>query len=122
MTGLSLSACMKWQTQSLQRERFRAADSLETARLTLTNGDTLVLRGPVIVGDTPEGRQLRSGVAFDSRLRVSVPLKAINTAGLRQHDAAASTAALLVGIPAAMVVGATIWASTNPSVAFCSAH
>ncbi len=30
MAGLSLGACMKWQTQSLQPERFRAADSMQT--------------------------------------------------------------------------------------------
>ena len=118
--GLSLGACMKWQTESLRPERFRAADSLQTARLALTSGDTLILRGPVIAGDSLVGRQKRSGVPFDSLPRVSVPLQAVKKAELRQHDAAASAGLLLVGTVGALTIGAVIWAASNPCFAFCN--
>jgi hypothetical protein len=109
---------MKWQTQTLRPQRFRAADSTRTARLTLTSGDTLIVRGPVIAGDSLVGRQKRPGVAFDSLPRVSVPLAAIHTAELRQPDGVATAGLVLVGLTAAVLV----WASTNPCIALCPTH
>lgn len=122
MAGPCLGACMKWQTHSLQPEQFRAADSLETARLVLTSGDTLLLRGPVIAGDSLVGRQQRPATAFDSLPRLSVPLTAINKAELRKTDAAASVGLLLGGIAGVALIAGAIWASTNPCFALCPAH
>jgi len=119
--GSFLGACMKWQTQSLQPKRFRAADTTQTARLTLTSGDTLIVRGPVIVGDSLVGRQKRSGLAFDSLPRVNVPLTAITKAELRKHDPAASVGVLLLGVAGVVTIAAVIWAASNPCLAFCTA-
>lgn len=116
-----LGACMKWQTQSLQPERFRAADTTQTARLTLTSGDTLIVRGPVIVGDSLVGRQKRSGLAFDSLPQVSVPLTAISKAELRKPDPAASVGVLLLGVAGVVTIAAVIWAASNPCLGFCPA-
>jgi hypothetical protein len=104
----------------LQPERFRAADSTLTARLTVTGGDTLIMRGPVIVGDSLVGRQKRSGLAFDSLPRVSVPLTAVTKAELRKSDTAASVGLFLVGVAGVVTIAAVIWAASNTCI-FCPA-
>ena len=59
--GAFLSACMTWQTQSLQPERFHTADSTQTMRLVLRSGDTLIVRGPVITADSLTGLTTKRG-------------------------------------------------------------
>ncbi len=73
MAGTFLSACMTWQTQSLQPERLYRADSTQTVRLTLTSGDTIMVHAPAITGDSLVGMQTRPGASPDSLERVSIP-------------------------------------------------
>ena len=61
--GTFLSACTTWHTQSLQPERFRTPDSTPRVRLTLTSGDRLIVRGPVITGDSLVGMGTRPGAS-----------------------------------------------------------
>jgi hypothetical protein len=116
VAGTFLSACMSWQTQSLEPERFRTADSTQTVRLTLTGGDTIIVHGPVITGDSLVGMQTRRGASADSLERVSVPLTAISQAERKKSDPAGN---LLVGIGLIAAVAAMV-AATNPCIVFCA--
>ena len=78
--GAFLSACMTWKTQSLEPERFSAADSTQTVRVVLHSGETLIVRGPVITGDSLTGLRTKPGASADSLERVGVPLAAIDHA------------------------------------------
>ncbi len=113
--GTFLSACMTWQTQSLEPERFRTADSTQTVRLTLTGGDTIMVHAPVITGDSLVGMQTRRGASPDSLERVSIPLTAISQAELKKSNPAGN---LLVGIGLIAAVAAIV-AATNPCIGFC---
>lgn len=116
--GTFLSACMTWQTQSLQPERFRTADSTQTMRLTLTSGDTIMVHAPVITGDSLVGMQTRPGAPPDSLERVSIPLTAISQAEMKKTDHA-ENALIAIGLLAAI---AGIWAATNPCIGLCAGH
>lgn len=114
--GTFLSACMKWETQSLQPERFRGADSTQAMRLVLDSGDTLIVHGPVMVGDSLVGMQTRPGASPDSLERVRIPLTALRQAEVRQHDAAAT--AVVGGLGLVAVIA--IIAARNPCYGICS--
>jgi hypothetical protein len=86
--GAFLNACMTWKTQSLQPERFNAADSTQTMRVVLRSGDTLIVRGPVITGDSLTGLRTKPGASADSLERVGVPLGAIDHAEAPMFDVA----------------------------------
>ncbi len=105
--GTFLSACMTWQTQSLEPERFRSADSTETVRLVLSSGATLVVHAPVIAGDSLVG-MTELGSPDSLYHRVSVPLTAISD--VQKNDGGAAAALLLVGLAAAVA----IYASSHP--------
>lgn len=109
--SLFLAACMSWQTQPLEPQRLRVADSTETMRLILRDGDTLVVGSPIIVDDSLVGVR-------DSLERVSVPLASIAEAQLRKPDHAANAGlGLLV-----LVAGAAVYAASNPCMIMCSGH
>jgi hypothetical protein len=118
MAGTFLGACMTWQTQSLQPERFQSADSTQAVRLTLASGDTLIVHAPVIAGDSLVGMQTRQGASPDSLERVSIPLTAISEAEMKKNDPAGNA---LIGI-GLLVALAGILAATNPCIAYCPAH
>ncbi len=88
VAGTFLSACMTWQPQSLQPERFHSADSTQAVRLTLTSGETIMVHAPVVTRDSLVGMQARPGASPDSLERVSIPLTAIRKAEMKQHDLA----------------------------------
>lgn len=113
-----LAACMTWQTQSLEPERFQSADSTQAVRLTLTSGDTLIVQGPVVTGDSLVGKQMRPGSPDSLYDRVSVPLAAISQAEVRKSDQGAAAALVVVGL----IAGAVMYAASNPCYAVCSGH
>ncbi len=118
MAGAFLSACMTWQTQSPRPERFRAADSTQTVRLTLTSGETIMVHAPVITGDTLVGMQTRPGTSPDSLERVIIPLATISQAEIKKNDPVGN---VLIGIGVfAAFVG--IYAAGHPCIGLCSAH
>jgi hypothetical protein len=94
-SGAFLSACLKWQTQSLEPERFSRADSTQTMRVVLRSGDTLIVQGPVITGDTLTALRTKPGASADSLERVGLPLGAIDHAETRTFDAAGAVFGLL---------------------------
>jgi len=102
MAGTFLSACVTWQPQSLQPERFRTADSTQTVRLTLTSGETMMVDAPVITGDSLVGVQPRPGASPDSLERVSVPLATIRRLELQKYDVVEPVA--FIGLLVVMVV------------------
>ncbi|SRR5712692_2624836 len=120
MAGTFLSACMTWQTQSLEPERFRTADSTQTVRLILTSGDTIMVHAPVITRDSLLGMQTRRGASPDSLQRVSIALTAISQAEMKKADHAANS---LIGglLLAGIVVGITI-AALPKCIGICPAH
>ncbi len=103
MAGMFFSACMTWQTQSLQPERFSSADSTQQVRLTLTSGDTLIVHAPLITGDSLMGMQTRPG-SPDSLYRVSIPLTAISEAQVWENDAGATAAWGILGLVAGVAI------------------
>jgi hypothetical protein len=113
--GTFLGACVSWQTQPLQPERFQTADSTQTLRLVLTSGDTIVVRGPVITGDSVVGLQARPDSAAR---RVVVPLTAIRRSEIEKEDSAPVVLGV-VGIGALIVA---LVAASNTCYAFCSGH
>lgn len=104
-SGAFLSACMKWQTQSLEPERFRRADSTQTMRVVLRSGDTLIVQGPVITGDSLTGLRTKPGAAADSLERVGVPLQAIDHAEAQTSDMGGLLFVTALGV--AVLVGLT---------------
>jgi hypothetical protein len=106
--GAFLGACMTWQTESLQPERFRTADSTQAVRLTLTSGDTIVVYAPVITGDSLVGMRRHSEASADSLERVAIPLAAVSQAETKQSDPGANAA---MGILALVGVVAIVAAS-----------
>ena len=105
-TGSVLAACMKWQTQSLQPERFREADKRQKVRLILRSGDTLVVSRPVIVGDSLVGRRSDHTAGPD---RVSVPLAAIRESQISKRDHATNAMlAVLVTVGSLVALSAFI--------------
>ena len=103
--GTFLSACVTWQTQSLQPEQFRVADSTQTVRLTLASGETHIVQSPLIIGDSLVGMQAQVGSA-DSLERVSIPVAAIAKAETSRLDTAAFVATVVL-------VGALVAALAN---------
>jgi hypothetical protein len=116
MAGTLLSACMTWQTQSLQPERFSRADSTLKVRLTLTTGDTLIVHAPVITGDSLVGMQTRPGSPDSLYKRVSIPLTAIREAQVRVNDLGATAALGIFGLVALVA----IVAASNPCYSICT--
>lgn len=115
LTGTFLSACMTWQTQTLQPERFQSADSTQTLRLTLTSGDTVIVHAPIVAHDSLLGLRTPAGVSSDSLERVSIPLAAISQAEGQKDNTP-------VGILAFVVAVATIAALANTCFAPCWGH
>ena len=113
LAGTFLSACMTWQTQTLQPERFRTADSTRSVRLILASGDTLVVGSPVIVDDSLVGMRSRAGVAPDSLERVSIPLASVSEVQVEKANRA------IAGV-LGFALAVAIYAATNPCWAFCS--
>ena len=111
VAGTFLSACMTWQPQALQPERFHSADSTQAVRLTLTSGETIIVHAPVITGDSLVGMQTRPGESPDSLERVGIPLTAISRAEMKKNDPAGPrlfgsglVVTALVGIAAVVIV------------------
>lgn len=116
--GVFLAACMSWQTQPLEPQRLRVADSTETVRLILRDGDTVVVGSPLIVGDSLVGVRPHGEADRDSLERVSVPLASITEVQMRKPDHAANAAVGLL----ALVAGAAVYAASNPCMIMCSGH
>ena len=108
VAGTFLSACMTWQPQSLQPERFHSADSTQAVRLTLTSGETIMVHAPVITRDSLVGMQTRLGASPDSLERVSIPLTAIRKAELKQNDPAGNVRVESHGLLGAGLVAAVV--------------
>lgn len=108
VAGTLSSACMSWRTQSLEPARFQSGDSTRWIRLTLTSGDTLFVRGPVLAGDSLVGVR---PVSTDSTRRVSIPLAAIRRAEMRKANVLGTVVAVwflgsaVVFVLAEMVTG-----------------
>ena len=108
VAGTFLSACMTWQTQSLQPERIHSADSTQAVRLTLTSGDRIMVHAPVITRDSLVGMQTRSGASPDSLERVSIPLTAIRKAEMKTNDPAGKVRVAADGLLATGLVVALV--------------
>jgi len=113
--GALLSACMTWQTQPLKPERF-SADNTQTVRLTLTSGDTLIVHGPVITGDSLVGMETRPGPPYS--YRVSIPLTAISEVAVRNDH---SQAIVLGVVGTGLLVAATV-AIAHTCFIFCKSE
>jgi len=87
-SGAFRSAGMKRRTQSLAPEQLGRADSTQTLRVVLRRGETLIVRGPVITGDSLTGLRGKPGATLDSLERVSVLLGAIDRVETPTCDAA----------------------------------
>ena len=102
--GAFLSACMTWKTQSLEPERFSAADSTQTVRVVLHSGETLIIRGPVIMGDSLTGLRTKPGASADSLERVGVPLAAIDHAEAQTYNVAGPVVLTALGLAALVLI------------------
>ena len=102
--GAFLSACMTWKTQSLEPERFSAADSTQTVRVVLHSGETLIMRGPVIMGDSLTGLRTKPGASADSLERVGVPLAAIDHAEAQTYNVAGPVVLTALGLAALVLI------------------
>jgi len=102
--GAFLSACMTWKTQSLEPERFSAADSTQTVRVVLHSGETLIIRGPVITGDSLTGLRTKPGASADSLERVGVPLAAIDHAEAQTYNVAGPVVLTALGLAALVLI------------------
>jgi len=102
--GAFLSACMTWKTQSLEPERFSAADSTQTVRVVLHSGETLIVRGPVITGDSLTGLRTKPGASADSLERVGVPLAAIDHAEAQTYNVAGPVVLTALGLAALVLI------------------
>ena len=102
--GAFLSACMTWKTQSLEPERFSAADSTQTVRVVLHSGETLIIRGPVIMGDSLTGLRTKPGASADSLERVGVPLAAIDHAEAQTYNVAGPVVLTALGLAAVVLI------------------
>ncbi|HVH09024.1 MAG TPA: hypothetical protein VM736_04430 [Gemmatimonadales bacterium] len=111
------SACVTWQTQALQPDRLRQPDSTQTLRLSLTNGDTVMVRSPVVRGDTLYGVAARSGAPDSLDHPVSVAIDAISQVEVQKDNAPA----VALGIIAFGALLAAVAASL-PCMGWCSQH
>jgi len=102
--GAFLGACMTWKTQSLEPERFSAADSTQTVRVVLHSGETLIVRGPVITGDSLTGLRTKPGASADSLERVGVPLAAIDHAEAQTYNVAGPVVLTALGLAALVLI------------------
>ena len=102
--GAFLSACMTWNTQSLEPERFSTADSTRTMRVVLHSGETLIMRGPVIMGDSLTGLRTKPGASADSLERVGVPLAAIDHAEAQTYNVAGPVVLTALGLAAVVLI------------------
>ena len=102
--GAFLSACMTWKTQSLEPERFSTADSTQTMRVVLHSGETLIIRGPVIMGDSLTGLRTKPGASADSLERVGVPLAAIDHAEAQTYNVAGPVLLTALGVAAVVFI------------------
>jgi len=102
--GAFLSACMTWKTESLQPERFNRADSTQMMRVVLRSGDTLIVRGSVITGDSLTGLRTKPGASADSLERVGVPLGAIDHAEAQTYDVAGPVFLTALAVAAVVVI------------------
>ena len=102
--GAFLSACMTWRTQSLEPERFSTADSTQTMRVVLHSGETLIIQGPVIMGDSLTGLRTKPGASADSLERVGVPLAAIDHAEAQTYNVAGPVFLTALGVAALVAI------------------
>ena len=102
--GAFLSACMTWKTQSLEPERFSTGDSTQTMRVVLHSGETLIIRGPVIMGDSLTGLRTKPGASADSLERVGVPLAAIDHAEAQTYNVAGPVVLTALGLAALVLI------------------
>jgi len=116
MTGMFLSACMTWRTQSLKPERFSSGDSTQSVRLALTSGDTVIVHAPVITGDSLVGMRTRPGSPDSLYDGVSIPLTAISEAQVRESDSGNTVALGILGL----LVGVVIIAASHPCYGLCA--
>ena len=112
-----VSACVTWQTQSLEPDRLRQPDSTQTLRLSLTNGDTVMVRSPVVRGDTLFGVGARSGAPDSLDHPVSVAIDAIGQVEVQKDNAQA----VALGIIAFGALLAAV-AASHPCMGWCSQH
>ncbi len=98
------SACTAWHTTSLQPERFSAEKSPRKVRLTLSDGNELTARHPVIVGDSLVWANRSGGSPRDSA-RSAVLASSIRRDSVHEVDAPRTIVLLAV---VGGVVGGTI--------------
>lgn len=102
------SACMAWHTASLQPLRFNTDSS---ARLTLSDGTRLIVKHPVMVGDSLVWVH-RSGASRRDSARSAIPTSDIRKVEVRRVDAL-RTIGLLVGMGAVAFSAGVVIALSN---------
>jgi len=96
--GLVLQACMHWGTKKLVPEEFDGAEPGRRVRVTLADGETVILKNPFISGDSLVWLRKVSRDAPDSVQRQGIPLGQIAKAQVWEIDAAATTVAVVAGV------------------------
>jgi hypothetical protein len=102
--GTFLGACVTWQTESLQPERFRTADSTQTLRLILRSGETLIVHSPPITGDSLTGAGANGGAPPDTVARGGVPSRALDQAEVQRYDVVGPMLLAGVGVVALVAI------------------
>src|SRR6059036_1513131 len=96
--GAFLQACMHWGTKPLEPKRFDGATPDRRVRVTLADGEILIVKNPFISGDSLVWLRAVSRDTPDSVHRQGVPLVVIKKAQVREIDAVATTLAVVMGV------------------------
>ena len=102
---LALGACKSWQPQPLVAHPPQRITG--DARVTRTDNSEIVLRAPVVAGDSLAGN---AGIAE----RVAIPLSDIRTVKTRRTDASLT----FLAVAAAALAAYAIHSAANPDVVY----
>lgn len=105
LMALFLQACTRWAPAPLEPAHLPAADQ---ARVTLRTGQRVIVKSPVISGDTLTGTVPAGVVWSRPRPIPGIPLSQINTFEVRKVDAGATVG--VVVLTAVAVAGVALWA------------
>lgn len=102
MLALFLQACTRWTPLPLEPVRVPAVGPI---RVTLRTGQQVIIRSPVVSGDTLR-EAATEGVTFSRPLpRPGIPLAQITRIDVQQLDAGGTVAVVVLG---GLIVGAVI--------------
>lgn len=100
---IGASACTTWRQHGNAAEAVLGPRPVDDARITLVDGNVVILRDPRVVGDSVVGRQVSSGVSN----RVALCIANIRVIETRDIDYWRS-AGLAVGTASVLLLTATV--------------